>query len=257
MKQTAGPYDSAFYSTYADDSYLSAKALLPVVQRFVQPKTVIDVGCGVGTWLRVWNELGTSSVVGVDGGYVEPGDLQIESRSFIPMDLSAPHAIEGAPFDLAQSLEVGEHLPAAAAARFVGFLCSLSPVVLFSAAIPFQGGTSHVNEQWPEYWAELFAANDYCVADVLRPEVWNNSDIAYYYAQNALLFVNRAHLARYPVIFDSCGVSGCPPLARVHPRKWEQRVKGVPRLEDLIAVVPSSLFAFATRVFRRARRAIA
>jgi hypothetical protein len=34
-------------------------------------------------------------------------------------------------------------------------------MVLFSAAIPAQGGTGHVNERWPGYSRALFAARGY------------------------------------------------------------------------------------------------
>jgi len=247
------PYSAAFYSTYANDSYRSAKVLLPVVKELIQPQRIVDVGCGVGTWLRVWEELGASSIVGVDGTYVSMDALQIKKEQFFSMDLTHPSVVPGAPFDLVQSLEVGEHLPADSAQAFVDFLCSLSSVVLFSAAIPHQGGTAHVNEQWPEYWASLFSRNSYSVFDVVRAKVWHRSEVAYYYAQNSFLFVSQEKLGAYPQLSES--LSAQYPLARVHPRKWEDRVNGVPRFEHLIAAVPGSALEFATRLARRVTRA--
>lgn len=250
-----GPYTTAFFLTYAEDSYRSARGLLPLVRDLIQPKRIVDVGCGVGTWLRVWEELGASAVLGIDGDYVSRDQIQVNSEKFVAMDLTKPGAISGLPFDLAQSLEVAEHLPQEAAPRFVSFLCSLSPVVLFSAAIPGQGGTSHINEQWPEYWARLFAANGYAVFDVIRPRIWNDRNVAYYYAQNALLFVSDECLGAYPILRSS---SGCDPgaLARVHPRKWEAEVNAVPHFEYLLAAMPRSAVMLARRIGRRVQQAI-
>jgi SAM-dependent methyltransferase len=246
-------YTTAFYSAYVGDSYQSAKEVLPVIEELLHPKRIVDVGCGVGTWLRVWQELGASCIVGVDGSYVKPTDLLIDAQDFVSMDLTQPRPVAGAPFDLVQSLEVAEHLPPEAAARFVSFLCTLSPVVLFSAAIPGQGGTSHVNEQWPEYWADLFRANGYHVVDIVREKVWDNPAVAYYYAQNALLFVSKdcAHTVPSLIAMDES-----KPLAKVHPRKWEESVKSVPRLEHLLAAMPASTSMFVKRVVRRAQRTV-
>jgi SAM-dependent methyltransferase len=256
MSSSKIPYDTSFYSRHADVSYRSAKTVLPVVQELIQPKRIVDVGCGVGTWLRAWEDLAASSVTGVDGSYVKIDALQIDKAKFIPMDLVNPGPVPGAPFDLAQSLEVGEHLPEQAASRFVKFLCSLSDVVLFGAAIPHQGGTHHINEQWPEYWAELFDQNGFSVFDVIRPKIWNNKDVAYYYAQNSLLFVNREHVEKYPRLHQKEAFSDHQPLARVHPNKWTERVNTVPNFEDLITMAPESAFIFGKRAIGRLRRLI-
>jgi hypothetical protein len=97
---------------------------------------------------------------------------------------------------LAISLEVGEHLPVARATSLVSDLCALADVVLFGAAIPFQGWQrAHVNEQWQSYWAAKFASNGYDAFDALRPLIWSMPNIAYFYKQNALFYVKRGSRA--------------------------------------------------------------
>jgi SAM-dependent methyltransferase len=250
-------YTTTFFGTYAEDSYRSAKTVLPVVHELIHPARIIDVGCGVGTWLRVWEELGAARILGVDGTYVDTEALLIDKCNFVSMELINPQPVAGAPFDLVQSLEVAEHLPPDAAARFIEFLCCLAPVVLFSAAIPGQGGTSHLNEQWPEYWAKLFRSNGYEVFDVIRPKVWDCQEVAYYYAQNAFLFADKEALRQFPSL-QARTVLGesTQPLARVHPRKWEERVNSVLRFEQLVAAMPKSALMFAKRGLRRVRRAL-
>ena len=102
-------------------------------------------------------------------------------------------------FDLAMSVEVAEHLPAARAASFVGTLARLADVVLFSAAVPGQSGTFHINEQWPTYWISLFAENGFNPIDVIRPAVWTDERVGFWYAQNVFLYANANGLEIAPV----------------------------------------------------------
>lgn len=129
------------------------------------------------------------------------------------------------PFELAQSLEVAEHLYQEYAPNFVKLLTSLSDVVLFSAAIPYQGGVHHVNEQPPAYWAELFAKEGYVCIDCLRERIWEDDSISTWYRQNIMIFVHESKtdlFAFAPVEF---------PSYLVHYRAWEDHGKW---LESLV-----------------------
>ena len=156
---------------------ISAKVIVPLVMDLVRPASVVDVGCGTGVWLAQFVEAGVSTWLGLDGDYVNRADLRIDPQTFQAADLAEPQRLDQR-FDLAVSLEVGEHLPEEAAAILVGSLVAAAPVVLFSSAIPGQGGNHHINEQWPEYWAELFEQQNYVTADVIRPKVWDNESVA-------------------------------------------------------------------------------
>ena len=92
--------------------------------------------------------------------------------------------------------------------------------MLFSAAIPFQGGTHHVNEQWPEYWVKRFHDRGYAVIDCLRQKIWHNDNVEWWYAQNILMFVQREHLARHPLLQQACANTANHQMALVHPKKY-------------------------------------
>jgi SAM-dependent methyltransferase len=186
---TRSPYDQTFFEEQQDGSRRSAEIILPLAFQWARhPESVVDVGCGVGTWLDVACQLGVTEVLGIDGVWVDRAQLHIPDEHFIVDDLSAPTALDRT-FDLALSMEVAEHLPAASAASFVSYLTGLSDYVLFSAAVPGQGGTNHVNEQWPDYWASLFADNGYVQLDPIRPHIWRNLQVEVCYCQNTFLYV--------------------------------------------------------------------
>jgi SAM-dependent methyltransferase len=148
--------------------------------------SVVDIGCGDGSWLFVFRKLGVEDILGLDGEYVDRNVLQIPQDRFQAVDLTKPFGLKRV-FDLAISLEVAEHLPAESASSFVASLCGLAPAVLFSAAIPFQGGNHHINEQWPDKWAALFRQHGYFLVDCIRKRIWQNEAVEFWYAQSAFI----------------------------------------------------------------------
>jgi SAM-dependent methyltransferase len=219
------------------------------------PQSVVDVGCGIGTWLSVFYEQGISDILGIDGAYVNRDQLLFPEEYFVACDLTKPLILPSdhrSSFDLAVSLEVAEHLPEESAAQFVASLVLLAPVVLFSAAIPHQGGTDHVNEQWPNYWAALFHDRGYVTIDWLRPQIWDNANVAYYYAQNSLLFVGEEHLAKYPELQGYIVAPEDAMLSRVHPFKGLEANN--PHSQPLKKVLAALPYSAVNAVSRRLRR---
>lgn len=184
------PYTKEYYQSLREGVRKSAEAIVPLVMELLHPRSVIDVGCGTGIWLSVFKKHGASDILGIDREYVTGEILEIPGEEFLCHDLRNPLELNRR-FDLVVSLEVAEHLPAECAESFVQTLTRLGPAILFSAAIPFQGGTDHLNEQWPDYWARHFEQNGYVPIDLIRKRVWQNADVEFWYCQNILLFVGR------------------------------------------------------------------
>src|SRR5580704_15541831 len=103
------PYTDAFYVQQCDSSYRSAGCVVPIVLSLLPARSVIDVGCGVGTWTSKFLESGVPSVLGIDGDYVNRDLLRIPPECFAAFDLAKPIQIDKR-FDLAICLEVAEHL---------------------------------------------------------------------------------------------------------------------------------------------------
>jgi SAM-dependent methyltransferase len=208
-------YNPAYYDAITAGSLRSARVVLPLVLEALEPASVLDVGCGTGAWASVFSELGVPDVVGVDGDYVDRSRLLVPEENFIASDLERPLHV-GRRFDLVTSLEVAEHLAPTAAREFVASLVRHADAILFSAAIPRQGGENHLNEQWPEYWAALFAEHGYVAVDYLRPRVWHHPEVELWYQQNLLMFVRPQRLDAAPRLSATD-----KPLSLVHPRLYD------------------------------------
>jgi SAM-dependent methyltransferase len=217
-------YSEHFYESVLTGSLTSAREIVPLVLELIQPKRIIDVGCGIGDWLSVFSEFGVEDILGVDGDWVDVRMLRIPHDRFKAVDLKSAFRVEGE-FDLVVSLEVAEHIASEFAETFVESLSLLGPVILFSAAIPHQGGTNHLNEQWPEYWARCFQMKSYVAVDCLRKRVWNNEKVEWWYAQNIMLFVREDYLERQPRLKQEHTCSKDNQLSLVHPRLYLDKVR--------------------------------
>ena len=199
----------------------SAGIIVPLLFERYTPRSVLDVGCGLGTWLSVVKELGVSDIVGVEGSWLDPKLARVPAACITTADLEQPFDLRRR-FDLAMTLEVAEHLSDKAAESFVESLTRHADVVLFSAAIPFQGGHHHVNERFPEYWRKLFALRGYAVFDFIRPQIWERREVLLWLRQNILVFA-RPSLAMPGGPFAGLESSG--PLNLVHPDMYMGRVQ--------------------------------
>jgi len=197
---TPKDYKDNFHNAHFENSINSAKQIVPLFLSYFKAITVLDIGCGLGTWLKIF-EQNKCEVFGIDSDYVEIKDLVIDDNRFKSHDLNTSYNLEKK-FDLVISLEVAEHILPENARVFIESMCKHGDVILFSAAIPGQEGTLHYNEQYNDYWIELFSNNGYVCIDFLRHKIWNNDEISWWYRQNILIFIKETEInnSRYDVI---------------------------------------------------------
>jgi SAM-dependent methyltransferase len=187
-------------------NFIGPREVVPIILSITNPKSVLDVGCGIGTWLKVFEEHGIADYLGVDGSYVDFKKLKISEKKFRAQDLREYWSLNRK-FDLVISLEVAEHLSEANADQFIKILVEHGESIVFSAAIPGQFGQNHLNEQWPEYWEAKFARHGFYFHDIIRPVIWTNDKVEWWYKQNIFL-VKRSK--PYSLPFNSLSV--------VHPQ---------------------------------------
>jgi SAM-dependent methyltransferase len=251
-------YDAAFYQDISKSSGQAAAEIVPELVELLAPRSVADIGCGTGAWLAAFKNHDVQEIYGLDGPWVDADHLAIPRESFQKIDLSQPF-VASRRFDLAMSLEVAEHLPGEAADGFIRSLTSFSDCVLFSAAIPHQGGIDHLNEQWPEYWEQRFSDAGYVACD-LRPMFWNRPGVAWWYLQNMLVFVRSGRTDILQRLNARVSPARPWPLSVVHPRQYQavvDKLHGAEYLsqrrfmELLAAIGPSAFRAIRRRITKR------
>lgn len=241
-----GKYDSRFIYSIKAGSSRSAAIVLDVLAPLVEtlPRSAIDVGCGSGSWAAAFAaRFNSADVRGVDGPYLERGDLQIDPANFRAHDLSRPLRADRR-YGLAISLEVAEHLPSESGPDLIRTLVEHADHVLFSAAIPGQGGEFHVNERPLEYWRALFRAHGYVAVDCVRPIVKSDRRVEAWYRYNSILYVHSDRLADLPAQFAANIIPDDMPLAEPASLWWRIRCATLRRL-------PARVVLAIARVKRR------
>jgi SAM-dependent methyltransferase len=168
-------------------NFSAAEQILPFLLKLKNVDSMLDIGCGMGTWLAVASKLGVSEILGIDGIQLRESELTIPIKDFMKKNLTTPIRLDKR-FDMVICLEVAEHLPETSADTLVDTLTNHGDFIVFSAAVPGQGGQYHINEQWPDYWQKLFFKKGYYPCEVLRDFFWDNEKIEWWYKQNILVF---------------------------------------------------------------------
>lgn len=223
----------------------AAGEMVPFFIRQFNPESVVDVGCGLGSWLKVFQEQGIDDIHGFDGRYVDVSKLFIMPGNFSHADLEKPLPVTRR-YDLALCLEVAEHLNRHSAGTLINSLISLSDIIIFSAAIPEQGGQNHINEQWPSWWSEKFKVHGFNFYDVFREKFWDNDHIDWWYRQNIFL-VTKPEIAAQQGFQVSC-------RALVHPELFLNKINKIKDYENGEISVLNAFKVLRKSMFRAIRR---
>jgi SAM-dependent methyltransferase len=188
-------YDAPYFEALDRQARISAPAIAESIVEDFSPACVLDVGCGTGALLM---ELRARGVMADGLEYSEAALSLCESRGLTVRRLDLEQTIPrdlGCGYDVVVSMEVAEHLPAKIADRFVALLARSERTVVFTAAVPGQGGSDHVNEQPHAYWIAKFADHGFR-HDGERSERWRvrwrDRTVSWYYTQNVMIFVKVA-----------------------------------------------------------------
>jgi len=80
-------YDRQVYEARCDGSLQSARAITPIILNYFPVRSVVDIGCGIGTWLKVFEENGVPYILGIDGPHVDQNMLVIQQEKVLAADL--------------------------------------------------------------------------------------------------------------------------------------------------------------------------
>lgn len=240
-------YTAEFFDDIEQGSLTSARTVVPLLIDLVQPRRILDVGCGRGAWLSVFQDYYVEVVKGIDGPHVDRTKLLIDKRDFAAVDLSRPFTIDGQ-FDLALCLEVAEHLPQENGPALVSNLTSAAPLVLFSAAVPGQHGTHHINLQWPSYWSSLFEDHGFRRLDPIRRKVWYDQRVQWWYRQNMLLYASDAAIRSSEALQEEERLANNQHLEVLHADILQQLIESNARgiqgysARTIAAALPQAVF---------------
>lgn len=247
-------YEQKFYEmmrTNETHAKSTARFIVPIIMDLVNPNSVVDLGCAIGIWLHYFKLNGASKIMGFDGGNIDKRLSYLDDNEFEQVDFDKGF-YHNDRYDLAISLEVAEHVSPKKAESFIDNLVKLSDVVLFSAAIPYQSGEAHINEQWQSYWASKFKKRGYVVVDCLREKLWNTS--GYIYAQNMFIYVKEDKLPNYPNLMKERELNQNPILDLVHPKVYQPAVKPDHEIKHLIKIQKDLIKAFSYKLKLKLRK---
>lgn len=180
-------YPNKFYAQRESKTSYAARVILDILFNEFEINSAIDLGCGNGVWVTELERRGVSRTLGVDGPWV-PRNLFLSQSDYLEHNFALEKFIIKERFDLVICLEMFEHIPHARSIELISTISSITDCVLFSAAVPNQGGNGHINEQYLSYWVKLFQNKGFYVNDTIRPKIWNDPAIPYWYRQNIVIF---------------------------------------------------------------------
>ena len=175
-------------------TYLGAYSAISRFFDGKKPRSLLDVGCGMGHWIKAAHDHGIHEAYGIEGGQVPDELLQVDKSRLYSIDLNLAWNLNRR-FDAILCLEVAEHLLPDSAMNLVKSLTEHGDWIFFSAACPGQVGQNHINCQWPSYWQELFNELGFVCDDRIRWSLWDIQEIEPWYRQNLFLASRNPRVA--------------------------------------------------------------
>ena len=121
------------------------------------PQQVLDIGCGLGGYIRMFQEWGTPEVLGVDGSL--PSDQFLSDGNFLHHDLNQPLDLQRT-YDLVLCITAIESIDAQTQEKVLEIIHRHSKDrIVFAAAEPNQQDSGYKNlsplSHWLEAWQRL------------------------------------------------------------------------------------------------------
>lgn len=141
---------------------LEPRPLWEVLLARFAPRSLLDVGCGVGRTIDYFVDRGVEAF-GIEASALAISHARHPERIDRQDLRRGPYRHPKAPFDLVWCYEVAEHLHENFSDALVETLVSSGRTVVLSAAQPGQGGVGHLNEQPVSYWRIKIEAHGFAL----------------------------------------------------------------------------------------------
>jgi len=170
MSVATNIYDARFFQNTVKFEKPSARAVADILIRQFNLRSVIDIGCGCGVYLKEFEKKGIE-ILGYDGSPAAVKASLVGNKIKLH-DLCQPLKLKKK-FDLCLCIEAAEHLPLSCADTLIDALVALAPKIIFTAATPGQGPRSigHINEQPHSFWVVKFKAKQFALDKKLTAKI--------------------------------------------------------------------------------------
>lgn len=212
-------YNNEFYDKHYEGSYQSAYIILSYIKNYLKVNSIIDFGCGAGTWCLAAKNLGVSMIYGIDSNSLSRAQSNDCTINYIQSDIGKKMPLLPK-FDLTISVEVGEHISENDSDAYITNLVNASNIILFSAAVPGQEGLHHINEQPLSYWVKKFKKHHFELVDSLRGVFWNNSSVEIWYRNNIVFFAHEESVSW----LTNALPKPQPIVDFIHPQLFERKI---------------------------------
>lgn len=181
-------YDKHFFRDANALKITSARDVAKIINDNLKFKSVFDLGCGMGLYLRGFHKL-KKEVLGCD--------FSSDALSISPKEFTIFHADVRKPiilnrkYDLLICFEVAEHLPNKYSQQLVKNCTNNGKVVIFTAADKYQGGVGHINEQPKSFWIKLFQKMNYTYDAEISSKIckeMKSKKVVYWLVNNLMCF---------------------------------------------------------------------
>lgn len=148
----------AWHKKHTDEYEISTGAKL---FKEYKPDSVVDFGCGIGSYLYAAHQCGIKDLQGYDIGgkhakkYTEP---VLHDRIYFDTDISKS-MYPDKKYDIVLCIEVAEHIEPSGSFTLVSNLfhsTTRGKICIFTAAPPGQEGHQHINCKSKEEWDKIF-----------------------------------------------------------------------------------------------------
>jgi hypothetical protein len=148
-------YDRDFHKSIENDETPQAIRLAEYIKEHLSPTCFFDFGCSTGTYLyQIKKHL--PNIISVGFEFSDEAVQHAVCSDIIQHDLTTPLTISKSPRTLGLCLEVLEHIEDIHWKSVLENITKNCDRVIFSAAVPGQGGVGHINCRLKIVWIKRF-----------------------------------------------------------------------------------------------------
>ena len=175
----------------------AATIVTRIIDRYLDPQSVLDIGCGNGVWLDVLRDGGRRYVQGIGEDAYALHDLAIDPAQILIASLDRPLTLNRT-FDLVVCLEGPDQVEPRFAEVLVNNCVRHADAVLFSTVLSDDADPTAGLADSSD-WAAAFHRHGFVDVDLIRPLIWHDPRIPFWQRQGLRLFLKH-DLPRLPIL---------------------------------------------------------